>query len=680
MNFLNPVILFGLGAALLPIAIHLISRRKTRDIEFPSIEFLERMKSNRMRRLQLKQLLVLLLRTLIVILVILAFARPALNSMFNMKARTSAVIIIDGSASMEYVDNGEILFRRALQKARDICDILGGDDTAAIILSTDVPTIIKQGMISRKNELADELNALETPLTISDVNRSFSMALELLDAYPSPNKELYYITDGAENTLPDTLITPKHSVRLYTIVLGPEKRRGGAIESIDCTNELLSPGKTTIFRVSGRLGYDEPEMNVEFFVNGERKGRNRIERKTGDTIETEFSFTPETSGTYSVCASVNDGRFEPGETRRIVINVPSIPAVLLVGDSEQDVYFPEKVLAPGSDTSLFKIKRVLSAEITDFDIHDADIIVLSGVTTFPQELYSSLLNAVVEHGTGLVVFPPADMNKTFYSEGLFRDIFPVQIEKRILVDGKNGSFAVMDWFDTNHPILRGISRGGMFKKPEVRSYVKMRPSGAIHVLGRFNDGSMAFGSAVCGKGCAVVFSVGLSPETSELPLTGIFTPLFIRTIHYLTGTDVIGGGYETDDDINECLGYLPEDVKVSLKSEDGPERFIAASQTDDGMCVKGKYGLKPGFYSVRINGNEEKRFSVDIPKGEVVFKRIDAEKRGETYQNVALKTIEDSQNLTEIVTKDRYGSELFGLFIMFAAILLAVEMIISRKL
>ena len=52
MNFLNPLILFGLGAAVVPFVIHLLSRRKAKEVVFPSIEFLQRMKNDRMRRLK----------------------------------------------------------------------------------------------------------------------------------------------------------------------------------------------------------------------------------------------------------------------------------------------------------------------------------------------------------------------------------------------------------------------------------------------------------------------------------------------------------------------------------------------------------------------------------------------------------------------------------------------------
>ena len=117
MNFLNSIVLFGLGAVVLPLLIHLVSRRRAKEVAFPSIRLLELMQSDRIRMLKVKQLIILLLRTLIIVLIILAFARPALRSVFKGNTRTSAVIIIDGSASMLYVDNGELLCNRALRKS-----------------------------------------------------------------------------------------------------------------------------------------------------------------------------------------------------------------------------------------------------------------------------------------------------------------------------------------------------------------------------------------------------------------------------------------------------------------------------------------------------------------------------------------------------------------------------------
>ena len=679
MNFLNPFILFGLGAAVLPVLIHLLSKRKTKELAFPSIEFLDLMKSNRIRSLKLKQLLVMLLRTLIIIMVILAFARPAVNSVFYRNARSSVVVIIDGSASMEYIHNGEALYRQALRKAGEIITMLGKDDTAAIIVSASLPILIEPGMTTDKQKLLNALNSVEYLWSSSDVTGSFDMALDMLSSSAVPNRELYFITDGAENALPDSLPSVPYSLRIYTVLLGSEKRQGAIIEQVNLVDRLVSPGKELTFDVEGVLTSDDEETGIEFFINDERKGRIQVVKHSDESIETEITYTPDTPGLYSVYAAVDDGRFEAGEIRRIVVHVPLKIKVLLVGDSESGWYYLLRALEPDSEESMFLIKKVLSTELVQSDFTQADVIVLSGVSALQEQDYNSLLSAVVERGKGLVVFPPADMNTSFYFQGIFRDMVPVEIEKRMSIDGKSGNFAVIDWFDMTHPILDGVSKEGKFQKPEVRSFFKMRPTGKVTALARFNDGSMAIGNTVCGKGRIVVFAVDSSPSDSELPLTGIFVPLFIRTVQYLSGTDIICGRYETGDSMNEFIGDVPQSTSVAIKHVNGPARFVDVTPTDEGMFLRKESAGEPGFYSVFVGDEERTRFCVNAPRAEIIFKRAPIHEYAEVYNRFNWKVLKENESVSESVTKDRYGTELFGLFMLLSGALLVIEMVVSRK-
>ena len=75
-NFLNTSVLFAAAAALIPLIIHLFSKRKVKIIDFSSLKHLKAMQRRQVRRLKIRQLLLLILRMLIILLVVLAFARP----------------------------------------------------------------------------------------------------------------------------------------------------------------------------------------------------------------------------------------------------------------------------------------------------------------------------------------------------------------------------------------------------------------------------------------------------------------------------------------------------------------------------------------------------------------------------------------------------------------------------
>src|SRR5678815_4858626 len=102
MGFLNIAFLFGLVAAAVPIVIHLLNRRRVKKIKFSSLEFLEEVNKQRMRRMNLTRILILLLRTLAVIMIVFASSRPTLRSgsLFAGSVPKNVVICLDNSYSM----------------------------------------------------------------------------------------------------------------------------------------------------------------------------------------------------------------------------------------------------------------------------------------------------------------------------------------------------------------------------------------------------------------------------------------------------------------------------------------------------------------------------------------------------------------------------------------------------
>lgn len=677
MQFLNSIILFGLGAAALPLLIHLFSRRRARDIAFPSIEFLERMKTDRMRRLRFRQILALILRTLIIAAVILAFARPAFRSMFQKDAHTTAVIVIDGSESMKYVDNGEALFDAAVRKAREIISLLEEEDRAALILSGREPVIPGGGLTGNRAELLKTLHSLENPGGSGNSTVAFASALALLKSAPTPNRELYFITDGADNALPDSFGTDER-VRLYILPAGPEKRGGAVLDDIELAEHLLAPGKKTTVRVTGFADSDADRAGVEFFVNGERKGRTEAMSR-GGRIEARFDYLPENPGWYSVYATVHDGRFESGETRRLTFRVPEKRNILICGDSPADMYFPARALNPDPDRPLVSLKTATVSALTTADFENADVVVLAGVRALPSNLYHRLRSAVADRGAGLVVFTPREMDPALYGDGIFRDLFPADTGSRVTFDSSQGSAVRIDWYNYSHPVLRGISPGGGFRKPAVTSYLKLSPRGNISVLARLTDGSPAIGSASYGRGRVVVFAMDATPESGDLPLTGLFLPLFVRTVQFASGDVLLGGRYETGDPLRESPGDVSGGLSVTIKPENAPARAVEISPDENGAAVRGEIAGRPGFYSLSAGGRERTRFSVDVPRTELRFERAGAPKMAKAFRGVRWKSLKETESIAAAVRKDRYGRELFGMFVLLAAALLAAEMAVSRK-
>ncbi|HHM12651.1 MAG TPA: hypothetical protein ENJ16_03795 [Planctomycetaceae bacterium] len=103
MSFLQPLLLWALPVAALPVIIHLISRRRHRVVHWAAMMFLLDARRAAKGLARLRQWLVLALRVLALILLILAVSRPLVTSgTFRFGGGLDAIfILLDRSASME---------------------------------------------------------------------------------------------------------------------------------------------------------------------------------------------------------------------------------------------------------------------------------------------------------------------------------------------------------------------------------------------------------------------------------------------------------------------------------------------------------------------------------------------------------------------------------------------------
>src|SRR5437588_4026334 len=106
---------FGIAAASVPILIHLLNRRKFREMPWAAMRFLLAAIRKNQRRIRIEQWLLLAVRTLIILLVVMAMAKPFLESLGVVIAgrRVHRVLVLDASLSMGYSSGGTSRFEQA---------------------------------------------------------------------------------------------------------------------------------------------------------------------------------------------------------------------------------------------------------------------------------------------------------------------------------------------------------------------------------------------------------------------------------------------------------------------------------------------------------------------------------------------------------------------------------------
>ena len=170
-GFLNSMMLVAAVAALIPLLIHLFSKRKMKTVMFSSLERLTEMRRRQVRRIKIRQLLLLALRMLIILMAVAAFARPVTKSGYlGSHAGVSAVILLDISASMSRETNVGTIFELALERTKEILETFGeADEIILAPFASDIDIGSNEGFGSAARAIS-RLNGLSCGTGRSDLN------------------------------------------------------------------------------------------------------------------------------------------------------------------------------------------------------------------------------------------------------------------------------------------------------------------------------------------------------------------------------------------------------------------------------------------------------------------------------------------------------------------------------
>ena len=156
----NTFLFFGL-AALVPIALHLLQRKKPRPVKFAAMRFLRAAIEQTRRSRRITQCATLIMRVLIILTLAAAFAQPLVRfGEFLPAGRRVVIVVIDSSASMRALEGGLTRFEIARSWALEMLQDLKDDDLVALLApGTPEPRVVFPP-VSARAEVIQALNEL----------------------------------------------------------------------------------------------------------------------------------------------------------------------------------------------------------------------------------------------------------------------------------------------------------------------------------------------------------------------------------------------------------------------------------------------------------------------------------------------------------------------------------------
>jgi hypothetical protein len=704
MTFLNPLFLAGLGAAAIPIIIHLLNLRKVRTIEFSTLAFLKELQRTQIRRIKLRQLLLLVFRTLLIVFIVLAFSRPAVQttgSGIGTDAGTAAAVLFDNSASMEIYNAHGNVFRQAKERALQALDLLSDGDNAVLLLQSDLPEAAAATLTADRDRIRTVLRDTEVSAIHRPMHDGLTRAYELLDRSPHLNREIYIISDlqathwNGESQDPESIFS--HAYRAFVLPVRTERFDNAAVHGAEFRSMLFEAGKPVTMDVEIR-NYGDTDLDnhqASVYLSGNRVAQQTIHLPTGGAAVVEFTFIPDRTGIVEGYIELDDDDLAIDNRYYFSISIPDQLRVLLTAPSDRDVRFIETALAARSDrgnASAIETRFVTAGDLGAEDFMRYHAVIAVNVPAF-SDVQADRLQNYVEQGGGLIIFPGDDIDVANYNRGLLSKLQLPEFTDISRADG-GGTF-LFDRVDYDHPIFQDIFEERMrqraaaedrIESPRIYQSVAMTQPGTADSRIIIMTGGRPFLIAGRrGTGSVLLYSVHPGMQWSDFPIRGIFVPLIHRSLLYASAQDRGEERFTAGEDIAVHVSGTGADHQSDylLVHPDGTEERIQPRHLAAAGMLQfsfGNLGL-PGIYRIERNSEPVRAFAVNVHPGESSGEwLIEEEFAGllSAYGLTNVHFLDHGGDLEETVQQSRYGRELWKLFAILAFTMALFETVLAR--
>jgi len=497
LTFLNALFGAALAAVALPIVIHLLNRRRSRREKFSTLEHLAEVSRRQRRRIEVRQWLLLALRCLAVLLVVLAMMRPALRSIAGGgTGSTTAVIVLDTSFSMAAADAESSRLEAARARLDDVLALLGRGDRVQLLLPTTPPTEVFDAPIEDPGRVRGVAERLEVAYQAADHRGALARALEVVEASPNLNREIYVLSDFQARDLGDDPPFPEipEDVRVYLVPVAERDLPNVSVAAASYVKASVSGGSAGAVRVSV-ANHSDGELQaypIRVFAGDQPVGEGAIRVPVGEVATTDLVLANPSAvdGALQVrlpedALAIDDEAWVSPDQE------PSIRVLVVHGGEattrEREPYLRIALDPPGeAGERLFTVEEVPLRDLAVQTDLDHDVIILNNVERLSDGV-ASRLKLAHRDGAGLLFILGDRVDLRYYNTHVFDDLVPVTLRDRASVE--DGGFYTLRPEVTGHPVFEGfrVTLGEELTRARFREVVRAETDGNARILARFGN-------------------------------------------------------------------------------------------------------------------------------------------------------------------------------------------------
>jgi hypothetical protein len=682
--FNHPAMLGWLAAAAAPLIIHLLSRRRHREMPWAAMRYLLAAVRKSSRRIRIEQWLLLAVRTGIIVLAVVALAEPFLERAglnFVSGQRTHKLLVIDASYSMQYRAADKSLFERAKEMAGRIVDESSQGDGFTLVLMASPPRVVVGTPAFERAEFHDELDHLQPLDGGADLAATLAKIEEVLatahhDHARLTRHEIYFLTDlGRTTWLPDLHegeqsakadraqaaadfleLSKRLGTQAAIVVadLGQDQAENLAIESLVIAEPYVTIGRElaleAVVRNFGRQQHSR--QLVELFVDGRRAGEDHVDLPPGDTASSTFAYRFDSPGEHQIeirlagdLLDVDNHRWRslPVAGRLRVLCVNGKPAGGVFQGATDYLVVALAPHGPTDDRAPVLPEVVSESALVEIDLEPYDCIFLCNVGQFTAN-EARVLSAYVEHGGGLVFFLGDLVQAESYNRHLVAgadggvDVLPARLGDKVV--GQTPCYP--DPMEYRHPLIapfRGRERAGLLNTPIYGFFKLLVPDrSAAQIALKLSTGDPAIVEAPIGRGRSIVVATSADASWTAMPTWPSYVPVVQELLSLAVSGQADDRNLTVGQPLVATLRTLATDTLVSVEAPGGENHTVRLEPEGDYSRWTYADTGRSGFYKVALDAplsrNETYAVNVDASEGDLT--KLDlAELRRDVWPGVS---------------------------------------------
>lgn len=686
--FLSPIFLIAAAVgATIPMFLHLMQSRRKVTRHFPTLRFLKVANKSSSSRVRLENFLLWLLRTLIMLLLGVAFSMPMLRKStlsWIGNAPRDVAIIIDASASMNYLKNGKPVWDLAVETASGVIEGLNEKDRVCLFSARNQPEALIVEPISDKTEVLTRIKSLAPGSTASRLGPAIEETIKALKKSDENREmEIHIITDNqalpwnglsADDSSKKSPLAELEKATVFVTLLGVDAPENLAPSGLTIQPSRLQSGVgaklTTAFSRTGPSGSSTAILTL----NGKEAGRRSIKLGDNTAESVEFLIPPLESGIHTGSITTPGDNLAADNSFHFVLNVGKSRPCLVVGEPS-DTLFVETALKTGMGNPNATV-RVSPADLAKAPLADHSCIILCNALPLSGQALAAL-DSHVKAGGVLVLFPGTKGSPLDYKALPFLPAFPSTLANVPPTKMRK----TITWDKPTHPLIQPLREGSGSPSISLRRYAPMEKiEPGAEILASLGAGEPFLLEKPHGKGKILQFTVAADRSTSDFALSPFFLPLLVQCADYssppplpfIEGTDSLV--------LNEIVPGLSVAPTIT-----GPGGItIPVRGNTDGLrtIFLVEKLFSPGVYNITLPGESAPRaaLAVNTPADEGNLSRIAP---GEIPARLGVDSTKVARDITELrrqLEESRVGRTFGEQILWLVLILAAVEFFYANAL